>query len=97
MEPADLPLIITALDHPLRLRIIAALHTGRQYVSALARDLGISRPLLYMHLDRLEKAQLVTASLELGTDGKATKWYQLVPFEVHITPEVVVAVVASAK
>ena len=34
---------------------------------------GTSRPLLYMHLDRLEKAGLVTGQLELSDDGKAMK------------------------
>jgi len=38
-----------------------------------ARRLGTSRPLLYMHLDRLEKAGLVTGQLELSDDGKAMK------------------------
>lgn len=84
-----LPLVVTALDHPLRLQIIAVLRHGRRYVSALARDLGISRPLLYMHLDRLEKAGLVTSSLELGEDGKAVKWYELQPFELRVTADVV--------
>lgn len=94
VTPARLPLVVAALDHPLRLRVIAALAVGRRYVSALARELGISRPLLYLHLDRLEKAGLVAGSLELGEDGKAVKWYELRPFELRITPEEVVAAVA---
>jgi DNA-binding transcriptional ArsR family regulator len=95
VEPERLPLVVTALDHPLRLRVIASLLEGRRYVSALARELGISRPLLYMHLDRLEKAGLVTASLELGADGKAVKWYELRPFDLHITPEAVARAVTA--
>jgi DNA-binding transcriptional ArsR family regulator len=95
VEPARLALVVTALDHPLRLRVIALLRGGRRYVSALARDLGISRPLLYMHLDRLEKAGLVTSSLELGTDGKAVKWYELLPFELRVTAAVVAEALAT--
>src|SRR5690606_20728265 len=94
LAPARLPLVVAALDHPLRLRVIAALAAGRRYISALARELGISRPLLYLHLDRLEKAGLVTGSLELGKDGKAVKWYELRPFAIRITPTVVVTAVA---
>ncbi len=45
--------MLTAIAHPLRLRIIAELADGRVHVSELARRLGMSRPLLYMHLDRL--------------------------------------------
>ncbi len=96
-DPARLPLIVAALDHPQRLRIISSLREGRWYVSALARELGISRPLLYLHLERLEAAGLVTGSLELGSHGRAVKWYELVPFEVRVTPEAVVAAVEAAK
>jgi DNA-binding transcriptional ArsR family regulator len=92
-----LPLIVAALDHPQRLAIVAALNAGRQYVSALARQLGISRPLLYLHLERLEKAGLVVSSLELGVDGKAMKWYELQAFDLHLTPATVIAAYESAR
>ena len=82
--------MLTAIAHPLRLRIIAELADGRVHVSELARRLGMSRPLLYMHLDRLEKAGLVTGQLELSEDGKAMKYFELVPFEVRITAETVI-------
>ncbi|HMH93097.1 MAG TPA: winged helix-turn-helix domain-containing protein, partial [Streptosporangiaceae bacterium] len=45
------------------MRVVAELTGGRVHVSELARRLGMSRPLLYMHLDRLEKAGLVTGQL----------------------------------
>jgi DNA-binding transcriptional ArsR family regulator len=95
MDPTRLPLVLAALDHPQRLKVVAALRSGRQYVSALARELGISRPLLYLHLDRLEKAGLIAGSLELSADGKAVKWYALRPFDVHLTPEAVAAAAAA--
>jgi DNA-binding transcriptional ArsR family regulator len=87
--------MLTAIAHPLRLRIIAELADGRVHVSELARRLGISRPLLYMHLDRLEKAGLVTGQLELSEDGKAMKYFELVPFEVRITAETVIRALAE--
>jgi predicted transcriptional regulator len=59
------------------------------HVSELARRLGISRPLLYMHLDRLEKAGIVTGHLELSEDGKAMKYFELAPFELRLTAEVI--------
>lgn len=95
VDPARLPLVIAALDHPQRLKVIAALRGGRQYVSALARELKISRPLLYLHLDRLEKAGLVSGSLELGGEGKAVKWYELEPFDIRLTPAVVAEAAAA--
>jgi DNA-binding transcriptional ArsR family regulator len=75
--------------NPLRLRVIAELAGGRVHVSELARRLGISRPLLYMHLDRLEKAGIVTGHLELSEDGKAMKYFELAPFELRLTAEVI--------
>jgi DNA-binding transcriptional ArsR family regulator len=87
--------MLTAIAHPLRLRIIAELADGRVHVSELARRLGISRPLLYMHLDRLEKAGLVTGQLELSEDGKAMKYFELVPFEMRITAETVIRALAE--
>ena len=59
------------------------------HVSELARRLGISRPLLYMHLDRLQKAGIVTGNLELGQDGKAMKYFELNPFELRLTAAVI--------
>jgi DNA-binding transcriptional ArsR family regulator len=75
--------------NPLRLRVIAELAEGRVHVSELARRLGISRPLLYMHLDRLEKADIVTGHLELSEDGKAMKYFELAPFELRLNAEAV--------
>ena len=43
-----------------------------------------------MHLDRLEKAGLVTGQLELSADGKAMKYFEPVPLELRITAETVV-------
>ena len=80
--------MLTAVANPLRLRVIAELSGGRVHVSELARRLGISRPLLYMHLDRLEKAGIVTGQLELSEDGKAMKYFELAPFELRLTADV---------
>jgi DNA-binding transcriptional ArsR family regulator len=91
----ELVAMLTAIAHPLRLQIIAELADGRVHVSELARRLGVSRPLLYMHLGRLEKVGLVSGQLELSEDGKAMKYFELVPFEMRITAETVVRAVAE--
>ncbi len=89
--------MLTAAANSLRLRVVAELFDGPVHVSELARRLGISRPLLYMHLDRLEKAGLIAGHLELSEDGKAMKYFELVPFELHLTAELIAeAVRASA-
>jgi DNA-binding transcriptional ArsR family regulator len=88
---------LNAIAHPLRLRIIAELARGRLHVSELARRLEMSRPLLYMHLDRLEKAGLVDGHLELSDDGKAMKYFELVPFELRVTAETVISALAADR
>jgi predicted transcriptional regulator len=85
----ELLTLLSAVSHTQRLRIIAGLADGRKYVSELARELGMSRPLLYMHLERLEKAGVVVSTLELSDDGKALKYFELTPFELHITVQTV--------
>ena len=92
---AELMSVLTAVANPLRLRIVAELSGGRVHVSELARRLGISRPLLYMHLDRLEKAELITGQLELSDDGKAMKYFALVPFELRLTADEITAAVRA--
>lgn len=77
--------ILGALDSPQRLRIIAALQTGgRNYISQLAREIGISRPLLHLHLQKLEDAGLVASRLELSDDGKALNYFEVTPFVVQL-------------
>lgn len=78
--------VLAALDNPHRLRIIAALRGKTNYVSQLARDLELSRPLLIMHLKKLEDAGLVSSDLEVSADGKAMRFYQIVEFDIRLTP-----------
>ncbi len=84
--------MLAALANPHRLRIIAALtRGGRNYVSRLAREIGISRPLLHLHLQRLEEAGLVAGRLELSADGKALNYFEVVDFGVDLTPAAITA------
>ena len=79
--------MLSALANPHRLRIIAALSSdGRNYVSQLAREIGISRPLLHLHLQKLEEAGLVTSRLELSSDGKALNYFKVNDFGFDLTP-----------
>jgi DNA-binding transcriptional ArsR family regulator len=88
--------ILAALSNPHRLRILAALHAGgRNYVSQLARDLGISRPLLHLHLQKLQDAGLVTSQMELSTDGKALNYFEVSDFNIALTPALITAAVQS--
>ena len=84
--------MLAALANPHRLRIVAALaNGGRNYISRLARDIGISRPLMHLHLQRLEDAGLVTSQLELSADGKALNYFEVTGFALDLTPAAIAA------
>jgi predicted transcriptional regulator len=82
--------LLAALANPHRLRILAALTQGRTYVSELARRLRMNRPLLYMHLQKLEAAGLVTGELVTAPDGSSVKYFQAVPFTVALDLDAIV-------
>jgi DNA-binding transcriptional ArsR family regulator len=89
MTGDDLLRVLATLANPHRLRVVAALTRERNYVSQLARELGISRALLQVHLRKLEAAGLVSATIEVSEDGKAMKFYEVAPFTVLLTPEAI--------
>jgi predicted transcriptional regulator len=82
--------VLATLANPHRMRVVAALTEERNYVSRLARDLGISRALLQVHLRKLEAAGLVSSVIEVSEDGKAMKFYEVTPFALHLTPKTVI-------
>ena len=63
---------MAALANPIRLRIVAELAGGRDYVS-------------HLHLQRLEEVGLIVGSLELSEDGKAMKYFEVADFSLHLT------------
>ena len=88
--------VLAALANPHRLRIVAALNSkGRTYVSQLAREIGISRPLLHLHLQKLQDAGLVSSKLELSQDGKALNYFELTKFAIELTPSSIAKAAAS--
>jgi predicted transcriptional regulator len=89
MTGDDLLQVLATLANPHRLRVVAALTHERNYVSQLARELGISRALLQVHLRKLEAAGLVSSDIEVSADGKAMKFYEVTPFAVQLTPETI--------
>ena len=81
--------VLAALANPHRLRIVATLAHGSIHVSQLAREVGLSRPLTHMHLQRLEAAGLVTGRLELSEEGRAMKFFDVTPFAIELTPSLI--------
>jgi DNA-binding transcriptional ArsR family regulator len=96
METGDQLLdVLAALANPHRLRILAALHGRTTHVSQLARDLGISRPLVHLHLARLEAAGLVSGHHEVSTDGKAMRMVEVTDFALTLDPATIAALAGS--
>lgn len=96
MTGEQLLAVLGALANPHRLRIVALLtEKGRTYVSQLARDVGISRPLLHLHLQKLEAAGVVTSKLELSADGKALNYFEVADLNVLLTPAAIAEAAAS--
>ena len=91
----ELQRILGALANPHRLRILATLASGSVHVSGLAREVGLGRPLVHMHLRRLEAAGLVSGRLEVSDDGKAMRFYEVTRFAIHLTPELIVDAVRT--
>lgn len=87
---------LAALANPHRLRILAALASGgRNYVSQMARDAEISRPLMHLHLQKLEAAGLVVSKLELSSDGKALNYFEITDFALVLTPDAIAEAVKT--
>ncbi len=86
---------LAALANPHRLRIVASLAVRRNYVSQLAREMGLSRPLMHMHLQRLERAGLIFGTSEVSEDGKAMRYYEVTPFAIGLTPASISIAVTS--
>ena len=95
MTGDELALRLGALASPQRLRILAALARGRRYVSELAREVGLSRPLVHAHLVKLAAAGLVTSELELSPEGHAIRYVRATDFELVLTPAAIAEAVAT--
>lgn len=95
MEGDELARVLSALASPQRLRILAALADGRRYVTELARQVGLSRPLVHAHLAKLAAAGLVTSEAELSDDGHAMRYVKVTPFSLCLTPEVIAVAVET--
>lgn len=87
--------MLSALANPHRLRILAALSERQAYVSELARELEMSRPLLHMHLQQLEKARLVTGRHEVSAEGKALRYFEVTAFCEELTAKRIAEAVKS--
>ena len=80
---------LDGLAHPIRLKIVYLLaREGRSmYLSEIATKLGISRALAKIHLKKLEKAGIVKSRIYVFEDeAKALRFYELIDFNIEISP-----------
>ncbi|MFA4646328.1 winged helix-turn-helix domain-containing protein [Pyrococcus kukulkanii] len=90
VKAEELVTIADALANPVRLKILKLLCEKEWYVYELAKVLGISRQLLYLHLRKLEKAGLVESELRLEEgDPRAKKYYRAKKFRIVIDNEMI--------
>ncbi|KPU63079.1 transcriptional regulator [Thermococcus sp. EP1] len=86
----ELAIIGEALSSPIRIKILKMLCEKEWYVYELAKELSISRQLLYLHLKKLEKAKLVESELRLEPgDPRAKKYYKAKDFRILINNNVI--------
>lgn len=80
---------LKALANPVRLRMIASLAEEPKHTYILAKELGLSYPLAYLHLKGLRKIGLVEEiRQEMMAEGLPTKkTYAPTEFELVLTPE----------
>ena len=77
---------LSALGHPTRLAILKKLAEGEQYLSEVAKKVGISRALAKVHLKKLREACLVKTTIVTLTDeARALRYYELCDFEIHLS------------
>lgn len=79
---------LSALGHPTRLKIVKQLTEGEQYLSEIAKTVGISRALAKVHLKKLKEAGIVeTKIVTLEDEAKALRYYKLNDFQIHLSPK----------
>lgn len=87
MGNTDLIEKLSALGHEYRLRLLTSLTDGEKYLSELAKEVGISRALAKVHLNKLVQADLVeTRTVLLEDEARALRYYKIKDFHVELSP-----------
>lgn len=86
MDKKSLAQLLDALGNEHSLKIMSILASGEYFVSELAKMVGISRPLLYLHLKKLENAGLVESEIRHFEEPPYTKkFYKAKNFELILS------------
>jgi ArsR family transcriptional regulator len=86
VDKKSLAEMLNALGNEHSLTILAILAKSECYVSELAKEVGISRPLLYLHLKKLENIGLVESEIRHFEEPPYTKkFYKAKNFELVLS------------
>jgi ArsR family transcriptional regulator len=86
VDKKSLAEILNALGNEHSLTIMGVLAGGECFVSELAKEVGISRPLLYLHLKKLENAGFVESEIRHFEEPPYTKkFYKAKNFELMLS------------
>lgn len=82
---SELATLCEALGNPVRLKILKKLCEREWYIYELAKELGISRQLIYLHIRKLENAGLVEGEIRFDPeDPRAKKFYRAKKFRIVV-------------
>ncbi|HJH31283.1 MAG TPA: ArsR family transcriptional regulator [Methanosarcinaceae archaeon] len=96
MDTDELAALLNTLGNRHSLAILAELADGEQYVSELADKIGISRPLLYLHLKKLENVGLVNGEIRHFDEPPYTKkYFHAKDFHIKVTLQRIKEIVKS--
>ncbi len=80
--------LMKAFSHPIRLKILALCAVKRRSNRELREILGISKPLLILHLKELTKRGLLTVETEIDEDRLIVrKFYKISNFEICLNKD----------
>jgi len=77
MKQKELDSVLQVIENPVRRRIIKRISQGPSYALQLSKELGLGQPLVAKHLSIMEKAGLLTSSVESSPNGPERKRYSL--------------------
>ncbi|VVB91507.1 Bacterial regulatory protein, arsR family [uncultured archaeon] len=98
MDKKTLAQLLDALGNEHSLKIMAILASGECFVSELAKMVGISRPLLYLHLKKLESADIVESEIRHFEEPPYTKkFYKAKNFELILSLNRIKEIVSEEK
>lgn len=86
---SELAALCEVLGNPVRLKILKKLCEREWYIYELAKELGISRQLIYLHIRKLENAGLVEGEMRFDpSDPRAKKFYRARSFRIVVDNEI---------